>query len=75
MKNIVFLQENNYFNEINVFQRIQKENKENFEKHAKMLPKIYINSFKNLHGKRNAKMMPKCSKMAAQSGHKIDKMS
>ena len=32
MKNVVFLQENNYFNEINVFQRRQKEDEEIFKK-------------------------------------------
>ena len=32
MKNVVFLQENSYFNEINVFQRMQKEDEEIFEK-------------------------------------------
>ena len=74
MKNVVFLQENNYFDEINVFQRMQKKCEKIFKKHAKMLQKIYINSFKNQLRKKNAKMMPKCSKMGAQSGHEIDKI-
>ena len=32
MKNVVFLQENSYFNEINVFQRMQKEYEKIFKK-------------------------------------------
>ena len=32
MKNVVFLQENSYFNEINVFQRMQKKYEKNCEK-------------------------------------------
>ena len=32
MKNVVFLQENSYFNEINVFQQMQKEYEQIFKK-------------------------------------------
>ena len=75
MKNVVFLQENSYFNEINVFQRMQKEYEKIFKKHAKMLQKIYINSFKNQLRKKNAKMTPKCSKTYPKRRPKIYKMS
>ena len=37
MKNVVFLQENSYSNEINVFQRMQKE-------YEKIFKKIYQNA-------------------------------
>ena len=53
----------------------RKSMRKSSKKHAKMRPEIYINSFKNLHRKKNAKMTPTCSKMGARSGHKIDKMS
>ena len=52
----------------------RKSMRKSSKKHAKMLPNIYINSFKNLHRKRNAKMVPKCSKKGVQSGHEIDKV-
>ena len=42
MKNVVFLQENSYFNEINVFQRMQKE-------YEKIFKKTCQNASKNLY--------------------------
>ena len=42
MKNVVFLQENSYFYEINVFQRMQKE-------YEKIFKKTRQNAWKNLY--------------------------
>ena len=39
-----------------------------------MALKVYAKSTENQHQKKDAKMMPKCSKMGTQGGHEIDKM-
>ena len=74
MKNVVFLQENSYFNEINVFQRRQKEDEEIFKKTCQNASKNLYKFIQKSASEKNAKMMPKCSKMVAESGHEINKM-
>ena len=60
MKSVDFLQENNYFNEINVFQRRQKEDEEIFKKTcqnaAKHLYKFNQKSASEKERQNDAKM-------------------
>ena len=78
MKNVVFLQENSYFNEINVFQRMQK-------KYEKIFKKTCQNALKNLYKfiqksasekerQNDAKMLENLSQKTSQNRQNVDKI-
>ena len=78
MKNVVFLQENSYFNEINVFQRMQKEYEKIYKKTcqnaSKYLYKFNRKSASEKERQNDAKMFEKCSQNTSQNQQKADKI-
>ena len=78
MKNVVFLQENNYFNEINVFQRMQKEYEQIFKKTcqnaSKNLYKFIQKSASEKERQNDAKMLENLSQKTSQNRQNVDKI-
>ena len=78
MKNVVFLQENSYFNEINVFQRMQKEYEQIFKKTcqnaSKNLYKFIQKSASEKERQNDAKMLENLSQKTSQNRQNVDKI-
>ena len=79
MKLVVFLQENSYFNEINVFQRMQKEYEKIFKKTcqnaSKYLYKFNRKSASEKERQNDAKMLENWSQKTSpnrQKAHKVE---
>ena len=71
MQNVVFLQENSYFNEINVFQRMQKEYEKIYKKTcqnaSKYLYKFNRKSASEKERHNDAKMLENLSQKTSQN--------
>ena len=78
MKNVVFLQENSYFNEINVFQRMQKEYEQSFKKTcqnaSKNLYKFIQKAASEKERQNDAKMLENLSQKTSQNRQNVDKI-
>ena len=78
MKNVVFLQENSYFNEINVFQRMQKKYEKIFKKTcqnaSKNLYKFIQKSASEKERQNDAKMLENLSQKTSQNRQNVDKI-
>ena len=78
MKNVVFLQENSYFNEINVFQRMQKKYEKIFKKTCQNasnnLYKFIQKSASEKERQNDAKMLENLSQKTSQNRQNVNKI-
>ena len=78
MKNVGFLQENSYFNETNVFQRMQKEYEKIYKKTcqnaSKYLYKFNRKSASEKERQNDDKMLENLSQKTSQNLQNVDKI-